>query len=131
MRKLLIEKKSDRPEWSPSTLEETDPSDVIKSFFDTASPYVASAPRLELNRSSSPDDKLTRFALPSEATIQGAIKGSLPGSGSFALTPQELITSFEGRYGHKLGLKQKIEEVISEYIVSRPLVAAYSPDPIT
>ena len=111
---MLIEKKTERPEWSPSTLEETLPSDVIKSFFDSASPYVANAPRLKLNRSSSPGDKLTRFALPTEATIQGAIKGSLPGSGSFALTPQELITSFEGRYGQKLGLRQKIEEVISE-----------------
>lgn len=111
--KLLIEKKSERPDWSPSTLEETSPSDVIKSFFDTASPYVANAPQLKMNRSSSPGDKLTRFALPTEATIQGAIQGSLPGSGSFALTPQELITSFEGRYGQKLGLRQKIEEVIN------------------
>lgn len=111
--KLLIAKESDRPDWSPATLEDTSQSDVIKTFFDTASPYVARAPRLKLNRSTSPGDKLTRFALPTEATIQGAIKGSLPGSGSFALTPQELIASFEGRYGQKLGLRQKIEEVIN------------------
>ncbi|KAG8757135.1 hypothetical protein FRC12_010383 [Ceratobasidium sp. 428] len=108
---LLVEKSKDRPRWSPATLEDT-PSDVIKQFFDQNSPYVASAPRLKLNRSSPPEDKFTRYALPNEGVVQAAIQGSLPGSGSFALTPAELIASFERKYGQKIGLRQKIEEII-------------------
>jgi hypothetical protein len=108
---LLIAKAPGRPEWSPGTLKET-PPDVIKAFFDSASPYVMRAPRLKLDRSVSPGDKLTRYALPNEELVQAAIRGSLPGSGSFALTAGELIASFEGRYGQKLGSRQKIEEII-------------------
>ncbi|KAG9082723.1 hypothetical protein FRC06_004881 [Ceratobasidium sp. 370] len=114
--KLLVEKSKARPGWSPATLEET-PPDVIKRFFDLDSPYVASAPRLKLNRSSSPGDKLLRYALPSESVVQAAIQGSLPGSGSFALTPGELIASFEGKYGQKIGLRQKLEEIIGMFAV--------------
>ncbi|KAG9128514.1 hypothetical protein FRC07_005881 [Ceratobasidium sp. 392] len=108
---LLVEKSKDRPAWSPATLNET-PPDVIKHFFDQNSPYVARAPRLKLDRSSPPEDKATRYALPNESVIKAAIKGSLPGSGSFALTPAELVASFERKYGQKIGLRQKIEEII-------------------
>ncbi|KAG9099351.1 hypothetical protein FS749_001411 [Ceratobasidium sp. UAMH 11750] len=106
---LLVEKSKERPGWSPATLEETRP-DVIKKFFDDSA-YVASAPRLELNRSAS-GDRLLRYALPSEGVVQAAIQGSLPGSGSFALTPAELVASFEGKYGQKIGMRQKLEEII-------------------
>ncbi|KAG8745611.1 hypothetical protein FRC10_007502 [Ceratobasidium sp. 414] len=111
---LLVEKSKERPGWSPATLEET-PPDVITRFFDLDSPYVARAPRLELNRNTSPGDKLARYALPSESMVEAAIRGSLPGSGSFALTAAELIASLEGRYGQKIGLRQKIEEIVGMY----------------
>ncbi|CAE6478490.1 unnamed protein product [Rhizoctonia solani] len=107
---LLINKAKDRADWSPATLEDT-PEDVIKNFFDD-SPFVRRAPRLDLDRKIIPGDKFSRFALPNEATIEAAVKGSLPGSGSFALTPTELISSFERRCGRKTGLQQKIKDVI-------------------
>jgi 3-hydroxyisobutyryl-CoA hydrolase len=111
----LIDKiKEGKPAWSPATLEET-PPDLVKKFFDD-SPYVKRAPRLEIDRNVSPGDRLIRYALPNEATIEAAIKGSLPGSGSFALTPAELISSFERRCGQKIGLQQKLMDVIGEYI---------------
>ncbi|KAG8717091.1 hypothetical protein FRC08_008220 [Ceratobasidium sp. 394] len=116
---LLVEKSKERPGWSPATLEETRP-DVIKKFFDDSA-YVASAPRLELNRSAS-GDRLLRYALPSEGVVQAAIQGSLPGSGSFALTPAELVASFEGKYGQKIGMRQKLEEIIDRRC-NRVLVA--------
>ncbi|KAJ1309156.1 hypothetical protein OPQ81_004827 [Rhizoctonia solani] len=107
---LLINKEKGRAAWSPATLEDTG-EDVIKKFFDD-SPYVKRAPRLELDRKAIPGDKLYRYALPNEATIEAAVKGSLPGSGSFALTPKELISSLERRCGRKTGLQQKIQDVI-------------------
>ncbi|KAL5636501.1 hypothetical protein ACGC1H_000455 [Rhizoctonia solani] len=107
---LLINKERSRAAWSPATLEDT-PDDVIKNFFDD-SPYLKRAPRLELNRKIIPGDKFFRYALPNEATIEAAVKGSLPGSGSFALTPTELVSSFERRCGQKAGLRQKIQDVI-------------------
>ncbi|CAE6451236.1 unnamed protein product [Rhizoctonia solani] len=107
---LLVKKQKNRAPWSPATLEDT-PEDVIKEFFDD-SVYVRRAPRLELDRKIIPGDKLFRYALPNEATIEAAVKGSLPGSGSFALTPTELISSFERRCGQKAGLRQKVQDVI-------------------
>ncbi|QRW02167.1 enoyl-CoA hydratase/isomerase family protein [Ceratobasidium sp. AG-Ba] len=47
-----------------------------------------------------------------ESIIEAAVKGSLPGSGSFALTRAELIASFEQKHGRKVGLRQKIEDTI-------------------
>ncbi|CAE6447469.1 unnamed protein product [Rhizoctonia solani] len=107
---LLVNKDRSRAAWSPAVLEDT-PDDVIKKFFDD-SPYVERAPRLELDRKIIPGDKLFRYALPNETTIEAAVKGSLPGSGSFALTPTELVSSFERRCGQKAGLRQKIQDVI-------------------
>ncbi|CAE6389374.1 unnamed protein product [Rhizoctonia solani] len=108
---LLVNKVKDgRAAWSPATLEDT-PEDITRNFFDD-SPYVKRAPRLELDRTIIPGHKLSRYALPNEATIEAAVKGSLPGSGSFALTPTELVSSLERRCGRKTGLPQKIQDVI-------------------
>ncbi|CAE6450315.1 unnamed protein product [Rhizoctonia solani] len=107
---LLVNKQKSRAAWSPPTLDDT-PEDITKEFFDDSS-YVKRAPRLELDRKTTPGDKLSLYALPSEATIEAAVKGSLPGSGSFALTPAELISSLERRCGRKTGLPQKIQDVI-------------------
>ncbi|CCO27584.1 hypothetical protein BN14_01568 [Rhizoctonia solani AG-1 IB] len=114
---LLVNKQKDRAAWSPATLTDT-PEDIVDKFFDDPT-YLKQAPRLELDRSLAPGDKLTRYALPNEATIEAAVKGSLPGSGSFALTPTELISSFERRCGQKAGLKQKIQDVIGESVASQ------------
>jgi 3-hydroxyisobutyryl-CoA hydrolase len=113
----LVNKQKDRAAWSPATLTDT-PEDIVDKFFDDPT-YLKQAPRLELDRSLAPGDKLTRYALPNEATIEAAVKGSLPGSGSFALTPTELISSFERRCGQKAGLKQKIQDVIGESVASQ------------
>ncbi|QRW16475.1 enoyl-CoA hydratase/isomerase family protein [Rhizoctonia solani] len=114
---LLVNKQKTRAAWSPDTLEKT-PEDITNQFFDQ-SPYVQRAPRLDLDRTVTPGDKLTRYALPNEATVEAAVKGSLPGSGSFALTPTELISSFERRCGQKAGLKQKIQDIIGELVASK------------
>ncbi|CAE6422807.1 unnamed protein product [Rhizoctonia solani] len=114
---LLINKEKGRAAWSPATLDDTQ-ENITEQFFE-GSPYVERAPRLNLDRSIVPGDKLTRYALPNETTIEAAVKGSLPGSGSFALTPTELISSFERRCGQKAGLKQKIKDVIGELVPSK------------
>lgn len=126
MTHLLVDKKKDTAAWQPLTLQDT-PPDIVKKFFDD-SPYLNKAPRLQLDRNASPGDRLTRYALPTEATIQAAIKGSLPGSGSFALTPEELISSFERRHGQKSGLRQKIQDVIGEYLMFTAISSAYLPN---
>lgn len=98
--------------WSPSTLSDVSSSFIESTFFDKPS---SSSPRLPQLSSSENFKEYPHagFALPSEKMVERVVKGSDPSSGSFAMTQREVVDWFEREWGHKVGVRAKVEEVLS------------------
>jgi 3-hydroxyisobutyryl-CoA hydrolase len=110
---VLQERLKGRPAWTPSTLEEVSEDQVIRDFF-ADSPYTAKAPRLSSKENLPQASRNSmRFALPTEDEIHAVVSGSHATGGNTGLTLPELITKFEDLRGVKVGLKEKISEVVS------------------
>jgi 3-hydroxyisobutyryl-CoA hydrolase len=111
---VLIDKKatSERPAWSPATVEEVS-SDHIDKFFEQ-SEFTSSAPTLSISEDlkRSKETPPARFALPTEEEIAAAILGKHSSSGQTAITLSELLSKFEKLRPGKHGVKEKILEVV-------------------
>lgn len=105
----LVEKRA--PKWNPSTLEDVSPSLVSK--------YLNPRPDSEntdieyfypdVNYLQYPHN----FGLPSETQIQDYITGNDSEDREFKVTAREVLEHFDNITKSKLGLKRKIEEVLS------------------
>ncbi|KAF8323083.1 3-hydroxyisobutyryl-coenzyme A hydrolase [Clavulina sp. PMI_390] len=114
---VLIDKlpKDQRPDWSPSTLAEVDPSWVKSTFFDSRlSSYVRDAPRLSPGPSGKTDADLDLnfWALPRERNVRAYVLGEAKDSGEYAISFEDLVTRFERRKSGKKGVRAKLQEIV-------------------
>ncbi|KAF8651425.1 hypothetical protein AX16_004727 [Volvariella volvacea WC 439] len=109
---LLVSKTSNRPQWSPNTLEEVT-DEIVSRFFDKSSPFLKNVPALEfpesvLKQQLSPP---MRYALPTEEEIGQVVRGSHSSGGSMGLQLDELVGKFADLRPGKLGVREKVLEV--------------------
>ncbi|KAK4704564.1 hypothetical protein P7C70_g1644, partial [Phenoliferia sp. Uapishka_3] len=112
----LINKSADRPEWSPSTLSAVTSSSILKTFFSSPPPFkTPPIPSISFKVPGGPAYKSyphARFSLPSEEEIRGFVTGEAKGSGDHALTRADLINKVGTSRGGKVGVREKVDEVI-------------------
>lgn len=111
---LLIDKdKTTRPSWNPNTLKEVSRTAIAKTFFDFDSTIT-----LDRSGQQNLQDKVftqypyRKYGLPSEEQIGAVVKGSAVGSGSVALTREEVIEKLLQDAKSKGGLRAKVNEVL-------------------
>jgi len=112
---VIVDKIKTRPLWSPARLYDVS-AEVVANFFEPKSPYLTLAPELTIPADLTPGTKVmnpAKFALPSEEDIGSVITGSRDyGDRMFGIQFEELLERFnEARQG-KLGMKEKIYEVV-------------------
>ncbi|GAA5837681.1 hypothetical protein JCM9279_006834 [Rhodotorula babjevae] len=124
---LLINKRKpeqgERPSWSPATLKEVSDADIQRTFFSSPPPFSnPPVPNLRLAqlRKSRPGTPLppyktsphAKWALPSERDVEKIVKGEDAGSDDYAVTRAEVVERLVRRSGGKVGVKEKVEEVL-------------------
>jgi 3-hydroxyisobutyryl-CoA hydrolase len=112
--RLLIEKKKEQPVWSPSALEEIPDSKILSDFFSDQSPFLSSTPQFTVPDFLLPakESDPMRYALPTEGQIGDLVRGSHVTSGSTGITLEELISKLETLRNGKMGIKEKVTEVV-------------------
>lgn len=112
VRAVLLEKIEGRPQWSPSNVEEVT-DEIVSRFFDSNSPYLASAPQITVpeHLKSGPSFHLMKHALPMEEDIGVVVRGAQSTGGTTGITLDELVARFEQVHQGKLGVREKVVEV--------------------
>ncbi|KAI0811011.1 3-hydroxyisobutyryl-coenzyme A hydrolase [Irpex lacteus] len=95
---VLVEKIKERPQWSPATLPEVK-DDITLSDKLHLEPSKTGSPML--------------YTLPTEEEIRQLVTGSHPSSGSTSLTKDELTEKLVKLRRGKLGVREKVSEVVS------------------
>ncbi|KPV75729.1 uncharacterized protein RHOBADRAFT_13973, partial [Rhodotorula graminis WP1] len=129
---LLINKRKpeqgERPSWSPATLKDVSDADIQRSFFASPPPFSnPPVPNLRLAqlRKSRPVTPLApykqsphaKWALPSERDVEKIVKGEDAGSDDYAVTRNEVVERLVRRSGGKVGVREKVEEVLKRKTV--------------
>ncbi|GAA5978219.1 hypothetical protein JCM10908_004277 [Rhodotorula pacifica] len=120
---LLIRKikpEDQRPAWKPATLEEVSDKHIQETFFAHPPPFKnPPLPKLDFSRKNRPgayaaykNSPHAKWALPSEREIEKIVKGEDAGSNGYAVTKQEVIDRLLHRTNGKVGVKEKVEEVL-------------------
>lgn len=121
---VLVERTKERPAWSPAALEDVKDSDVRAKFFGQFSPENGTAPALEV-----PQDLVAqpskvaqpwRYTLPRESEIQQVVVGDHATSGGYALTREEVLDKFHTMRQGKMGVVEKVAEVLLRKTVEEP-----------
>ncbi|GAA5889452.1 hypothetical protein JCM16303_005376 [Sporobolomyces ruberrimus] len=116
-----------KPSWSPPTLSEVTPSSLQKTFFSSPPPF-SNPPVPTFNPQSSRKDRLNPlslykvhpysiYGLPSEKKIEAVVKGESKDSPDYAMTRKEIVERFEREYSGKIGVREKVEEVLDRRTV--------------
>jgi 3-hydroxyisobutyryl-CoA hydrolase len=111
---VLFAKTTDRPGWSPSTIEEVTP-EIISRFFDADSSFLKEVPSLSLPEeltSGTIPNNLTKYALPTEEEIGSVVLGSHATGGGLGVRFDELLARFTELRPGKMGVKEKVVEVV-------------------
>lgn len=120
---LLIRKikpEDQRPAWKPATLEEVSDKHIQQTFFAHPPPFKnPPVPQLDFSRKNRPgayaaykNSPHAKWTLPSEREIEKIVKGEDGGSDGYAVTKQEVIDRLLQRWNGKVGVKEKVEEVL-------------------
>ncbi|CAA7271582.1 unnamed protein product [Cyclocybe aegerita] len=112
---VLVTKSKDKPEWSPTSLKEVTP-EILSRFFDPQSPYLADAPKLDFpeEQTSAKLGNPLKYALPTEEEIASVVIGSHGSAGgNLGLRFEEVVARFAELRGGKLGVKEKVTEVVN------------------
>lgn len=110
---IINKERERRPPWNPSTLGEVT-DEIVSRFFEPDSPYLKSAPVLEVPKSleNVPIPKPTLFTLPTEAEIEAVVTGSPPRESGTGITYEEVLKKFDDSYDGKIGVTHKVTEVV-------------------
>lgn len=113
IRAVIVEKTKERPNWSPATIQEVTP-DIIAKFFEPKSPFLTDVPSLSLpaELTSGTISNPWKYALPTEEEIGSLVTGSHASGGGLAFTLDELLARFEEMRPGKIGVKEKVLEVV-------------------
>ena len=110
---MLVEKSTEeRPRWSPATLNEIS-DEIVSRFFDPNSPYLPLVATLTIPPHLTATGKPMKYALPTEDEIGSVVRGSHTSGGGTGLRIDELLSKFNDLRQGKLGVKEKILEVVS------------------
>ncbi|GAA5990926.1 hypothetical protein JCM5350_008281 [Sporobolomyces pararoseus] len=120
-----IKPEDQNPSWSPSTLSEVTPESLQKIFFSSPPPF--DNPPVS-NFKPSRKDRLNPlpaykthpysiFGLPTEKKIEAVVKGESKDSPDYAVTRKEVVEKFEREYSGKVGVREKVEEVLDRRTV--------------
>jgi len=114
VRAVLIDKTSERPNWSPDTLRKISDEDVFYKFFSQDSPYRFATPKLTIpnHLSSAKETNPMRYTLPTEKDIGRMVRGSDRSSGGSGMKLNELVAKFEDLRQGKRGVREKVLEVV-------------------
>ena len=95
---------------------------IEDNFFKSPPPFESpSVPTLSLSFRADPKKKSARpykeyphrrFGLPSEVDIRSVVRGDSPSSDGKALTLDELVERVEKAWNGKVGVRQKVTEVV-------------------
>ncbi|KAF8077771.1 3-hydroxyisobutyryl-CoA hydrolase [Lyophyllum atratum] len=116
VRAVLIDKipSSQRPAWSPPTLNEVS-DEIVSRFFAPDSPYLSSVPSLSIPEHLKSQDagthKPMKYALPTEDEIGAMVRGSHSAGGGTGITLDELLANFDNIRNGKVGVREKVREV--------------------
>ncbi len=114
---MLVEKIKERPQWSPATLPEVKDEYILGNFFHKFSPENGTAPSITLSDKLHLEPSKTGspmlYTLPTEEEIRQLVTGSHPSSGSTSLTKDELTEKLVKLRRGKLGVREKVSEVVS------------------
>ncbi|KAI0093896.1 3-hydroxyisobutyryl-coenzyme A hydrolase [Irpex rosettiformis] len=119
---VLVEKIKERPQWSPPTLQEVGDDYIEGTFFKKFSPEDGTAPSIALSADLQLEPSKTGspmlYTLPTEDEIRQLVTGSHFSSGSTSLTEGELIQKLEKLRRGKMGIREKVAEVVSRRCVA-------------
>lgn len=107
----MDKKKEGRPDWSPATLEEVS-DEIVDRFFHQESPYLESVPEFKYPLAMSQSRNYSEYALPTEREIRDMVTGEHANGGDTGLTLDELVSSFEEMADGKMGVREKLYEVV-------------------
>ncbi|KAG0246288.1 ClpP/crotonase-like domain-containing protein [Mortierella sp. GBAus27b] len=115
VRALLIEKTLD-PKWKPATIETVDRETILGEYFRTKAPepLALSSPQTYY------DYPHKRYGLPSEDEIRRIVTGETQGSGPLQLTGEEVADVLVKKTGGKIGVREKVLEVLSRKVTKGP-----------
>lgn len=121
MSAVLIDKIKGRPAWNPAALKDVDDTEVLAKFFSKYSPERGTAPSItlpeHLNLQPSNTGSPMRYALPMEDEIKQLVVGNHKTSGGTTITQAELIQHLETLRRGKMGIREKVNEVVARRCV--------------
>ncbi|KAF9178569.1 hypothetical protein BGZ51_007673 [Haplosporangium sp. Z 767] len=112
---LLIEKTLE-PKWQPATIEEVDREQMLGQFFRNYPPKPLSLS----NNMTWKEYPYLRYGLPSEDEIRMVVRGEAQGSGPLQLTAEEVADVCVKKSGGKIGVREKVMEVLSRKVTKGP-----------
>jgi len=117
---VIVDRIKERPNWSPASLKDVS-AQVVANFFEPESRYLTLAPELNIPAELSTDTKQNpmkylpnpmKYALPTEEEIGSVITGTHASGGGGSVQFEELLKRFADLRPGKLGVKEKIYEVV-------------------
>ncbi|KAG0236518.1 hypothetical protein BGW41_000386 [Actinomortierella wolfii] len=114
--KALLIEKTNKPQWKPATIEEVDREKMLSAYFRNQPPK----PLKLTNSISWAKYPHARFGLPSEEEIRKVVRGEVQGSGPLQLTTDEVVEVFVKKTGGKIGVREKVTEVLSRKVEQGP-----------
>ncbi|KAF9351673.1 hypothetical protein BGX26_010368 [Mortierella sp. AD094] len=114
--KALLIEKTLKPQWDPATVEDVDREQILGVYFRNQSPKALSLS----NTTSFREYPYRRYALPSEYEIRKIVTGEAQGSGPLQLTAEEVAEVCVKKSGGKIGVREKVMEVLSRKVTNGP-----------
>lgn len=119
---LLVKKEKTRAAWNPDTLEEVNLESLKRTFFSAQAPStVHLLPPIYLSTSIKAYKSYphSNYSLPNEELIKDYVLGNTKESGNFALTKKELVNVLQKKWINKIGVKEKVLEVLGRRTTER------------
>lgn len=110
--KALLIEKTNAPKWAPATVEEVDREKMLGQYFRNQAPVPLSLS----NTTTWKEYPFRRYGFPSEEEIRMVVKGESAGSGPLQLTPEEVADVCVKKSGGKIGVREKVQEVLSRKV---------------
>ncbi|KAI1321778.1 hypothetical protein EDD11_000054 [Mortierella claussenii] len=115
VRALLIEKTLN-PHWDPATIEDVDREQMLGMYFRNQAPQPLSLSSTMTWK----EYPYSRYGLPSENDIRMIVTGEAEGSGPLQLTADEVADVCVKKSGGKIGVREKVLEVLSRKVTKGP-----------
>ncbi|KAJ2844168.1 3-hydroxyisobutyryl-CoA hydrolase, partial [Coemansia erecta] len=110
----LLISKTNKPQWSPATLEAVDMNELHAEYFESSGKYSVVDfidPMVAF------DEYPHKFGLPSEKDIADVVTGANPQVGSFGLKHEDVLGFFDRQFMSKVGVEQKVSWVLERKTV--------------